>query len=109
MSQPPPPEASAETQEGQPPNETYVLVLYIAGSTPRSLKAIDNARAICEEALQGRYRLEIVDIYQDLALASRDDIVAVPTLIKKLPLPLRQIIGDLSEREHVLVGLDIRS
>jgi circadian clock protein KaiB len=107
-SDPTPPATSADSDAGLPA-DTYVLVLYVAGSTARSLNAIENARAICEEVLEGRYRLEIVDIYRDLALASRDDIVAVPTLLKKLPLPLRQIIGDLSERERVLVGLDLRS
>ena len=91
-------------EEGQ----HYVLVLYVAGATRRSLSAIENARALCEEELKGRYELKIVDIYKEPAAAQTEQIVAVPSLLKKLPMPLRQVIGDLSEREKVLVGLDIK-
>jgi circadian clock protein KaiB len=88
--------------------EKYVLRLYVTGMTPRSTRAIENIRAICEEHLNGRYDLEVVDIYQQPALAIKEQIVAAPTLIKKLPAPLRRIIGDLSNRDHVLIGLDLR-
>ena len=86
----------------------YVLRLYIAGPTPQSNRAIVNIRKICEEHLQGRYDLEVVDICQNPVLAKGEQIVAAPTLIKKLPLPLRRFIGDLSETERILVGLDLR-
>ena len=87
----------------------YVLRLYVTGMTPRSTRAVENVRAICEEHLRGRYDLEVIDIYQQPALAMREQIVAAPTLVKKLPLPLRRIIGDLSGNERVLLGLDIRT
>jgi circadian clock protein KaiB len=90
------------------PDENYVLRLYVTGSTPRSLRAIANLRKICEEHLQGHYDLEVVDLYQQPTLAEGDQIVAAPTLIKKLPSPLRRIIGDMSDTERVLVGLDLR-
>ena len=89
-------------------SDTYVLRLYVAGQTPKSMSAIDNVKTICEEYLQGHYRLEVVDLYQQPQLAKGDQIIALPTLIKKLPLPLRRIIGDMSKTERVLVGLDIR-
>jgi circadian clock protein KaiB len=76
--------------------------------TPRSARAIENVRAICEEHLQGRYELEVVDLYQQPALARSEQILAAPTLIKELPLPLRRLLGDMSDRERVLVGLDLR-
>lgn len=86
----------------------YVLRLYVAGMTPRSTRAIANIREICEGHLQGRYDLQVVDIYQQPVLAEGDQIIAVPTLIKKLPVPLRRLIGDLSDREQVLIGLDLK-
>jgi len=86
----------------------YILRLYIAGRTPRSVDAITNIKKICEEYLQGRYELEVIDLYQQPQLAQGEQIIAVPTLIKKLPLPLRRIIGDMSNTERVLVGLDLR-
>lgn len=85
----------------------YLLRLYIAGTTPSSTKAIKNIRQICEDHLKGRYELEVIDIYQKPDLAKRDQVVVLPTLIKQLPLPLRRIIGDLSDTENVLVGLDL--
>ena len=88
--------------------EHYVLRLYVTGMTPRSTRAVENVRAICEEHLQGRYDLEVIDIYQQPILAKGEQIIAAPTLIKKLPLPLRRVIGDLSSTERVLLGLDIR-
>ena len=89
------------------PAGRYVLRLYVTGMTPRSARAINNLRAICDEYLEGRYDLEVIDIYQQPVLAKGEQIVAAPTLIKKLPLPMRRIIGDMSNRDHVLLGLDL--
>jgi len=86
----------------------YVLRLYVAGQTPNSVRAILNIKKICEEELKGLYDLETIDLYQQPQLAQGEQIVAVPTLIKELPLPLRRIIGDMSNTERVLVGLDLR-
>ena len=86
----------------------YVLRLYVTGMTPRSARAIANIKEICEEHLKGRYDLQVIDIYQQPVLAKGEQIVAVPTLIKKLPPPLRRIIGDLSDLKRVLIGLDLR-
>jgi len=86
----------------------YVLRLYVAGLMPKSTLAIANIKKICEEHLQGSYELEVIDLYQQPQLAQGDQIVAVPTLIKKLPLPLRRVIGDMSDTGRVLVGLDLR-
>ena len=86
----------------------YGLRLYVAGMTPRSNRAIANIKQICEEHLKGRYALQVIDIYQQPVLAAGDQIIAVPTLIKKLPPPLRRLIGDLSDRERVLIGLDLQ-
>ena len=88
--------------------EQYLLRLYVTGMTARSRRAVENVRKICEAHLQGRYELEIIDIYQQPVLAKGDQIIAAPTLIKKLPLPLRRIIGDMSSTERVLLGLDLR-
>jgi circadian clock protein KaiB len=86
----------------------YILRLYVTGTTGKSVRAIQNVRRICEEHLQGLYDLEVVDIYKNLPLARGDQIVAAPTLIKRLPVPLRRLIGDMSDEQRVLVGLDIR-
>jgi circadian clock protein KaiB len=86
----------------------YVLRLYVTGMTPHSSRAIENIRAICEEYLAGRYDLEIIDIYQHPVLMQGEQIIAAPTLIKKLPAPLRRLVGDMSDRQRVLLGLDIR-
>ncbi len=88
--------------------ECYVLRLYIAGTTANSASAISNVRMICEEHLAGRYDLEVIDLYQRPNLARGEQIIAAPTLIKKLPLPLRRIIGNMTDQEKVLVGLDLR-
>jgi circadian clock protein KaiB len=88
--------------------ETYVLRLYVAGLTPRSQRAIKNIKKICDEHLNGRYDLEVIDVYQKPVLAKGEQIIAAPTLIKKLPLPLRRFIGDLSDSERILLGLDLR-
>ena len=90
-----------------PESGDYLLRLYVTGSTPHSARAIQNIRAICEERLHGRYDLEVIDIYQHPELASPAQVVVTPTLVKKLPLPVRRLIGDLSNTERVLVGLDI--
>lgn len=90
-------------------NVRYVLRLYITGTTPRSTRALVNIRKLCEEHLQGRYDLEVVDIFQNPTLAEGEQIIAAPTLIKKLPLPLRRFIGDLSQTERILIGLDLRT
>jgi circadian clock protein KaiB len=88
-------------------SEGYNLRLYVAGQTPKSMAAISNLKKICEAHLPGRYTITIIDLMKDPALAQRDQIVAIPTLIRHLPEPLRRIIGDLSNAEKVLVGLDI--
>jgi circadian clock protein KaiB len=89
-------------------SEEYVLRLYVAGLTPRSRSAIENITSICEEYLQGRYDLEVIDVFKRPVLAREEQIIATPTLVKKLPAPLRRFIGDLSTKEKVLVGLDLR-
>jgi circadian clock protein KaiB len=93
---------------GRPLAEKYVLRLYVTGMTPRSTQAIARIKAICEEHLEGRYELDVVDIYQQPTLAKGEQIIATPTLIKRLPTPLRRIVGDLSNKERVLLGLDLR-
>ncbi len=90
------------------PAREWELRLYIAGKTPRAVKAFRNLQRICEEHLAGRYHIEIIDLLETPALAKGDQIVAVPTLVRRLPEPVRKIIGDLSNTERVLVGLDIR-
>lgn len=87
---------------------TFLLRLFVTGMTPRSTDAIARIKAICEEYLGGRYELEVIDIYQQPEAARGEQIVATPTLIKKLPPPLRRLVGDLSDKQRVLLGLDIR-
>jgi len=86
----------------------YELKLYVAGQTPKSLTAFANLKKICKEHLAGCYRIEIIDLLQNPMLAKGDQILAIPTLVRKLPEPVRKIIGDLSNTERVLVGLDLR-
>jgi circadian clock protein KaiB len=86
---------------------TYVLRLYITGSTAKSVRAVENVRWLCDEHLAGDYDLEVVDVYQQPELAAREQLFAAPTLIKKLPLPLRRLVGDMSNHERVLAGLDL--
>jgi len=88
--------------------DQWNLRLYVAGQTPRAIAALDNLKRICEEHLAGKYTIEIVDLLQNPQLARGDQILAVPTLVRKLPEPVRKIIGDLSNEERVLVGLDLR-
>jgi circadian clock protein KaiB len=91
----------------QTSSERYILRLFVTGMTLRSSRAVSNLRAICDEYLEGRYDLEVIDIYQQPVLTKGEQIVAAPTLIKKLPLPMRRIIGDMSNRDRVLIGLDL--
>ena len=88
--------------------QSYSLRLYVAGQTPKSVLAFRNLKQICEEHLQGRYEIEIVDLLENPQLARGDQILAVPTLVRRLPEPIKKIIGDLSNTERVLVGLDLR-
>jgi circadian clock protein KaiB len=87
---------------------TFLLKLYVTGKTPRTEQAIANLRRLCEEELQGRYELQIIDVLEHPQLAEDEKILATPTLIKRLPPPLRRVIGDLSDRDKVLLGLDLR-
>ncbi len=87
----------------------YVLRLYIAGMSPRSLEAIENIKRICDENLKGRYELEVIDLYQQPIFAKDGQIVAAPTLIKELPPPLKKLVGNLSNIERTLVGLDLHT
>lgn len=86
---------------------TFVLRLYITGTTAKSMRAIENIRWLCEQYLAGDYDLEVVDLYQQPELAAREQLLAAPTLVKKLPLPLRRLVGDMSNHERVLAGLDV--
>ena len=97
-------EKALEQHAGEP----YVLRLYVAGMTPKSTRAVANIKKICEEYLPGRYFLEVIDIYKCPTLADGEQIIAAPTLLKKLPLPLRRFIGDMSNIEKIIVGLDLR-
>ena len=100
--------AAFERSLAKPGRPRYRLRLYVAGTTPRSARAIANIKEICEEHLNGRYDLQVIDLYQQPMLAEGNQIIAMPTLIKALPLPLRRIIGDLSDRDRVLIGLDLK-
>jgi circadian clock protein KaiB len=88
--------------------EVWLLRLYVAGQTPKSLTAFANLKRICEAHLQGRYEIEVIDLLDNPQLAAGDQILAIPTLVRKLPAPVKKIIGDLSNTERVLVGLDLR-
>lgn len=87
----------------------YILQLFVSGSSPRSLTSINNIRRICKEHLKGRYELEVIDIYQQPERVVGEQVFAAPTLVKQMPLPLRRIVGDLSDNEKVLVGLDLKT
>ena len=86
----------------------YVLRLYVTGTTGRSVHAVQNIKRICDQYLSGRYDLEVIDLYKNLPLARADEVIAAPTLIRRAPLPLRRMIGDMSDEARVLAGLDIR-
>lgn len=98
----------AKASKGAKKEYKWELKLYIAGNTPKSLTAINNLKKYCEEHLKGQYKIDVVDLLQHPQLAEGDQILAVPTLVRKVPVPIRKIIGDLSNEEKVLVGLDIR-
>jgi circadian clock protein KaiB len=105
-----PPDAGdlpASGERAVPAPERYVLRLYVTGMTPRSCQAIRNLQTICDERLAGRYDLDVIDIYQQPVLTRGEQIIAAPTLIKKLPLPMRRLVGDMADRERVLLGLDL--
>lgn len=86
----------------------YVLCLYVAGMSPKSTRGIASVKRICDEHLAGRYELKVIDIYQQHKLSKGEQIIATPTLIKKLPLPIRRLIGDMSDKEKFLVGIDLK-
>jgi circadian clock protein KaiB len=87
----------------------YILRLYITGQTPRSVKSIENLRLLCEKYLTDQFDLEIIDIYQQPAMAAEGQIIAAPTLIKAMPLPLRRLVGDFSDQKRVVLGLDLKT
>ena len=99
--------SSSSARKGAPGKPEWQLKLYVAGSTPRSVAALENLKRLCEQHLAGRYSIEVVDLLVNPQLAAGDQILAVPTLVRKFPEPIRKIIGDLSNEERVLVGLDV--
>ena len=103
------PSEPGKPTDGTTEPETWELRLYVAGQSPKSITAFANLTRICDEHLAGRYRIEIIDLLQHPQLAAGDQIVAIPTLVRKLPEPLRRIVGDLSNTERTLVGLNLRS
>jgi circadian clock protein KaiB len=100
--------SGSDASKDTPPPRAWELRLYVAGQTPKSLTAFANLRRLCEEHLAGQYTIEVVDLMKHPQLAEGDQIVAIPTLVRKLPEPVRKIIGDLSSSERVLVGLQLR-
>lgn len=100
--------SSPKDNDAEPDDKLWELRLYVAGQTPNALKAFANLKKICEEHLAGLYRIEVIDLLENPTLARGDQILAVPTLVRKLPEPVKKIIGDLSNTERVLVGLDLR-
>ena len=95
-------------KENEKESEVWMLKLYVAGQTPKSIAAFANLKKICEEHLKGKYQIEVIDLLKNPQLAKGDQILAIPTLVRQLPPPLRKIIGDLSNTERVLVGLDVQ-
>ena len=93
---------------GKPANELWELRLYTAGQTPKSVAALANLKRVCEEHLAGQYTIEVIDLMKNPRLAKEHEIIAIPTLVRKIPAPLRRIIGDLSDTERALVGLQLR-
>ncbi len=102
-------EQNAKQESGQEPQALWLLKLYVAGQTPKSIAAFANLKRICETHLKGQYQIEVVDLLVNPTLAKGDQIVAVPSLVRQLPPPVKKIIGDLASEERVLVGLDLRS
>jgi circadian clock protein KaiB len=101
-------EKSKPQKRSRQSQKTYQLRLYVAGQTPKSLAAFANLKKICDEHMPGQYEIEVIDLLKKPQLASGDQILAIPTLVRKLPSPIKKIIGDLSNTERVLVGLDLR-
>lgn len=99
---------SLDESKDEAESERYELRLYVAGQTPKSLKASENLKRICEEHLKDRYTIEIIDLVKNPKLAAGDQIIAIPTLVRRLPLPVRKMIGDFSNTEKTIVGLDIK-
>ena len=99
---------SKKATKVKPVKDEWILRLYVAGQTPKCIAAFNNLKKICEEQLKGKYRIEVIDLIENPQLSRDDQILAVPTLVRKLPSPVRKIIGDLSNTERVLVGLDIK-
>ena len=102
-------EVVCEPTKGGSASEIWNLRLYVAGQTPKSILAFSNLKKICEEHLKGKYRIEVIDLLKKPQLAKGDQIFAIPTLVRKLPVPIRKILGDLSNTERVLVGLDLKT
>lgn len=100
-------EGDSESLAVTPDLEVWDLRLYVAGQTPKSVTALSNLKKLCEEHLAGKYHIEVIDLLQDPKLARGDQILAIPTLVRRLPSPIRKIIGDLSNSERVLIGLDV--
>ena len=100
--------AALNSRKSKGREERWNLKLYVAGQTPKSIAAFANLKKICEENLAGRYKIEVIDLLENPQLAQGDQILAIPTLVRKLPVPVRKIIGDLSNTERVLVGLDLK-
>jgi len=102
------PESSRQKQKpAKAASDKWILRLYVAGQTPKSITAFKNLKAICEEQLKGKYRIEVIDLLKNPQLSRDDQILAIPTLVRKLPVPVRKIIGDLSNTERVLIGLNL--
>jgi len=99
---------SADKNGKEPAKKKFLLRLYVTGTTPRSVKSIENLKRFCEKHLKDQYEIEVIDIYQQPGLAAENQIIAAPTLIKRLPLPLRRLVGDFSNQERVLSGLDLQ-
>ena len=100
---------TAKPKRRKRPAIRYILRLYVTGQTPRSLRSIENLRKLCEKYLKGQFDLEVIDIYQQPALAAEGQIIAAPTLIKTMPLPLRRLVGDFSDQARVVLGLDLKT
>jgi len=101
-------ETRSPARMNDPAPHTYLLKLYVTGTSPRTRQAVENLQRICEQELRGRYRLEIIDVLEQPQAAEDDRVLATPTLIKQLPPPLRRVIGDLSDKDKVLFGLEVR-
>jgi circadian clock protein KaiB len=100
---------SKKSESSGEPDNVWNLRLYVAGQSPKSMRAFTNLKRFCDERLAGRYRIEVIDLLKDPQLAAGDQILAIPTLVRRLPAPIKKIIGDLSNEERTLVGLDLRS